>query len=146
MASTAVRKVEMRTAEIQAATAEATVSVQTDLSFMLAALMSKKPGSQRAIEEFARQTFEEFGVGQAWGSLLSKQDMQVTKPVLLATQPTVPDAPPTILKTKDDPRRANFFAQSTGFAQKSGPYFLKGKGSQRANPAKPRALYDVVPQ
>jgi len=143
----AVRDVEVKAAEIQVEISESTVSVQTDLSFMLAAMMSKKPGSQRAIEDFARQTLEEFGLGQKWGSsTLGKADFQVTKPALLATQPTVPDAPPTVLKTKEDPRRANALSQSTGFGlSKSGPYFLRGKGSQRVPAAKGRALYDVVP-
>jgi hypothetical protein len=137
--------VESKNVEIQAEISESTVSVQTDLSFMLAALMSKKPGSQRAIEDFARQTLEEFGLGQAWASTQSKPDFQVAKPTLLATQPVAPPVPPTVLKTREDPRRANLLAQSKGFLQTSGPYFLRGKGSQRAPVVKGKALYDVVP-
>ena len=53
--------------------------------------------------------------------------------------------PPTVLKTREDPRRANLLAQSKGFLQTSGPYFLRGKGSQRAPVVKGKALYDVVP-
>jgi hypothetical protein len=141
----AFRDVELKTAEIQVEVSESNASVQTDLSFMLAAMMSKKPGSQRAIEDFARQTLEEFGLSQKWGTAsLGKPDFQVTKPSLLVTPPIVPDAPPTVLKTKA--AGANALSQSTGFAlTKSGPYFLRGKGSQRAPSVKGKALYDVVP-